>query len=273
MQATMFPLPKGPLPGGLGVVNGWRITSTFGGRLNPLTGRPGNHGGMDLAYAGCAGQPILAPCTGLVSQMWDASGGGNWTGLFGDDGCYWGMGHASRFAAGVQGRRVPAGMVVAYVGTTGGSTGPHLHIAYRAPKAAAYSDPYDLLVGAAPTTITARMAPDGAVLAATKGDDLDMATEAQVREWIGQEVDEGVKGLASALVDYRPYYVVVDGRSVSAWLVSGLQKRWLPNNDYTHMLTEFAKAGQVIHDVGMQGPGSPWIAILDLCEQVGPGPA
>lgn len=273
MQAATFPLPPGPLSAGLGVVKGWRITSTFGGRLNPLTGLPGNHGGMDLAYAGCTGQPILAPCAGRVAQAWDPTGGGNWTGLTGLDGCYWGLGHALRFASGVNGKAVSAGTVLAYVGTTGGSTGPHLHVAYRAPGAFRYSDPYDLLVAGAATAIGARMAPDAGALALTQGDALDMATEAEVRSWIGQEVDEGVKSLAGALVDYRPYFVVVDGRSVSAWLVAGLHKRWLPNSSYTDLLTRFAQAGQVVHDIGMQGPGSPWIAILDLCEQVGPGPS
>lgn len=270
---TTFPLNPGPLAPGPGVMHGWRITSTFGGRLNPLTGRPGNHGGMDLAFAGCTGQPILAPCAGTLHQSWDPTGGGNWTGLSGDDGCYWGMGHASRFAAGLDGCHVSAGTVVAYVGTTGGSTGPHLHVAYRAPKATRYGDPFDLLAVAGDTGITARMAPDAAALALKKGDALDMATEAEVRSWIGQEVDEGVKQMAAALIDYRPYFLVVDGRTISAWLVSGLQKRWLPNNVYTDMLTKFSATNQTVHDIGMQGPGSPWLAILDFCEQIGTGPS
>jgi hypothetical protein len=90
-----------------------------------------------------------------------------------------------------------------------------------------------------------------------EGDAIDMAT---------------IKELETIVHRVSPYFVIVDGRTVTAWLVAGLHKRWLPSNDYTGMLTAFAETGRVVQDVGMQGPGSPWIAILDLCEQVGPGP-
>lgn len=159
MTLRYFPLPQGPLRSGVGHMAGWQITSYFGGRIDPLTGRPGNHGGMDLAYAACAGQPIYAPLAGRVAQSWDPSGGGNWTGLLIDDGSYWGFGHASAFAPNVNGRRVEAGTILAYVGSTGASTGAHLHAAYRPRGATAYADPYDLLadaehriVGEDPTT-------------------------------------------------------------------------------------------------------------------------
>lgn len=145
----VFPVEPGPEPSGPGVVGGWKVTGYFGGRIDPLTGQPGKHSGMDLAHSGCAGQPIRAPVDGIVRQAWDSSGGGWWTRIDADDGSSWGLGHAQRFAEGVNGRRVAAGTVVAYVGSSGRSTGAHLHLAFRPGGASGYSDPYDLLVAAA----------------------------------------------------------------------------------------------------------------------------
>lgn len=147
-RLACFPLDPGPYrplhDPARSILGGWLVTSYFGGRIDPLTGRPGNHGGMDLAFGGCAGQPMRAPIPGRVAQGWDKSGGGNWTTLYGDDGSRWGFGHASSFAPGVNGTHVAAGTVLAFVGTTGGSTGPHDHIAY-APTGGAYADPFNLL--------------------------------------------------------------------------------------------------------------------------------
>jgi len=148
-RLACFPLDPGPLDPSPDVVAGWRITSTFGNRPNPMTGAPSHHGGMDLAFGACFGQPIYAPCDGYVTQSWDPSGGGNWTSLVAPDGSYFGFGHASSFVPGASGRQVTAGEVLAYVGSTGASTGAHLHIAYKAPGASAYSDPWDLLQDAA----------------------------------------------------------------------------------------------------------------------------
>lgn len=259
-----FPLRHGPLPPGPGVLFGWRITSTFGGRINPVTGRPGNHGGMDLAFIGCTGEPIMAPCGGLVAQGWDPSGGGNWTGIVGDDGCYWGLGHALRFAPGVAGRRVLAGTVVAYVGTTGGSTGPHLHIAYRAPGAGRYCDPWDLLHAA---EVRGAM-PAGRLIsipAALTKDWLDMATEDDVRRIVREELRTAGE-----------YILVVDGRAAArgtgalqAWVINGFKKRWMPTNDYTEWVKALGRDGVAVRDVGLRGDGDPYIALLDLCELAG----
>lgn len=145
-----FPLLRGPLAPAIKVVGGWYETSLFGGRIDPISGRPGNHGGEDLAFAGCFDEPIIAVKSGLISQGWDSSGGGNWTSLFCDDGDYFGYGHAARFAwPGGGSRWVEAGTIIAYVDSTGGSTGSHLHFAYRPKGASRYADPYDLLHDAA----------------------------------------------------------------------------------------------------------------------------
>ena len=149
MTLHNFPLVRGPQGEGLGKVAGWNITSYFGGRPNPFTGAASYHGGQDLAYPNCAGALIVAPSNGTVSQAWDSSGGGNWTGITLDDGSYWGIGHAASFAPGASYRRVVAGEILAYVGSTGASTGAHAHVAYRKPGQYVYSDPFDLLMEAA----------------------------------------------------------------------------------------------------------------------------
>jgi hypothetical protein len=180
---VLFPLHRGPLAPLPGVLHGWRVTSYFGGRIHPLTGRPGNHGGMDLAYWGCEGEPIVAPRAGRVSQGWDITGGGNWTGLSGDDGSYWGFGHASRFAGGINGGHVEAGQVLAYVGNTGSSSGAHLHVAYRPPGATRYGDPYDALYG---STLA------GEAILVTVGADPLFALE---RDWFAMATEDDLRNI------------------------------------------------------------------------------
>lgn len=140
-----FPMAPGPCAPAVDVQGGWQITSYFGGRINPITGVPGTHGGQDMAYYGCRGAEIYAPSAGTLSQAWDSSGGGNWSGITLDDGSYVGLGHALSFAPGSSYRRVAAGEVIAYCDSTGGSTGDHVHIAYRPAGASGYADPFNLL--------------------------------------------------------------------------------------------------------------------------------
>jgi murein DD-endopeptidase MepM/ murein hydrolase activator NlpD len=174
------PVDRGPLHPDEGVLFGWLITSYFGNRINPLTGRPGNHGGMDLAYYGCGGAAIRATVSGTLSQGWDSSGGGNWSSLTGDNGDYWGFGHASHFAWPYGGtRRVSAGQIIAFVGTTGGSTGNHLHIAYRPKGATRYEDPFDTLTEFGEPGLTGTH---------VTGDEIDMADIEQLRtEFVNQD--------------------------------------------------------------------------------------
>jgi murein DD-endopeptidase MepM/ murein hydrolase activator NlpD len=140
-----FPMSPGPCTPAPDVQGGWQVTSWFGGRIDPITGQPGNHGGQDLAFYGCAGAEIYAPSAGTLSQGWDPSGGGNWSGITLDDGSYVGIGHALCFAPGASYRRVAAGELIAYCDSSGSSTGDHVHVAYRPPGSYSYADPYDLL--------------------------------------------------------------------------------------------------------------------------------
>jgi murein DD-endopeptidase MepM/ murein hydrolase activator NlpD len=140
-----FPMSAGPCSPAVDVQGGWQITSYFGGRTDPISGQPGNHGGQDLAYYGCGGAELYAPSAGTLSQAWDPSGGGNWSGITLDDGSYVGLGHALCFAAGAPYRRVSAGELIAFCDSSGGSTGDHVHVAYRPAGSYSYADPYDLL--------------------------------------------------------------------------------------------------------------------------------
>lgn len=104
-------------------VNG-RITSPFGMRFHPILHSYRMHTGTDIAAP--TGTPIHAAASGVVVLA-------GWNGAYGNTvmldhggGMFTFYGHCSRLAVGV-GRSVSRGQVVAYVGTTGLSTGPHVH--------------------------------------------------------------------------------------------------------------------------------------------------
>jgi murein DD-endopeptidase MepM/ murein hydrolase activator NlpD len=103
-----------------------RISSGFGVRVHPLSGFRKMHQGMD--YAAITGTPVTAPADGVVVEARRWGGYGNWLRIRHANGLETGYGHLSRYGAGIRaGQRVSQGQVVAYVGTTGASTGPHLH--------------------------------------------------------------------------------------------------------------------------------------------------
>jgi murein DD-endopeptidase MepM/ murein hydrolase activator NlpD len=104
------------------------ITSRFGGRESPTTGAPDNHTGLDIAAPG--GTPIQAAKDGVVKFSGENGGYGNLVIIDHGDGTETYYGHAS--ALHVQpGQQVKAGDVIASVGTTGNSTGNHLHFEIR----------------------------------------------------------------------------------------------------------------------------------------------
>lgn len=114
-----------PLPGA-------RLTSTFGVRTHdPVTGKAlidGHHDGCDLAAA--HGSPIRATKTGKVSFAGSQGGYGKLVVLDHPAGWSTYYGHASKLAV-KEGMTIQAGQVIAYVGSTGHSTGPHLHYELR----------------------------------------------------------------------------------------------------------------------------------------------
>jgi murein DD-endopeptidase MepM/ murein hydrolase activator NlpD len=103
-----------------------RISSTFGYRRHPIAGFRRMHQGID--FAAPSGTPVIAPADGVVVEARRWGGYGNWLRIRHSNGLESGYGHLSRYASGIRaGQRVRQGQVVAYVGTTGASTGPHLH--------------------------------------------------------------------------------------------------------------------------------------------------
>lgn len=111
-------------------INGARLTSGFGMRNHPVLGYNRMHAGVD--FGAPVGTPILAAGDGVVTRAaW--MGGYGYTLDIQHDGT-WSTryAHISRFASGLQpGDRVRQGDVVAFVGNTGRSTGPHLHYEVR----------------------------------------------------------------------------------------------------------------------------------------------
>ncbi len=101
-----------------------RMTSGYGMRRHPVLGYARMHSGID--YGAAWGSPIYAVSDGTVSFAGRHGGHGNYVRLEHGGGLGTGYGHMSRFAVS-PGMRVNAGQVIGYVGSTGLSTGPHLH--------------------------------------------------------------------------------------------------------------------------------------------------
>ena len=107
-------------------VKGARYTSGFGMRRHPILGRRKMHTGAD--WAAKRGTPILAAGSGIVEIAKRKGGYGNYVLLRHANGFKTAYGHMSRFAKGMRpGIRVTQGQVIGYVGSTGLSSGPHLH--------------------------------------------------------------------------------------------------------------------------------------------------
>jgi len=104
-------------------VTGW-LSSPYGGRKDPFTGQDDFHPGLDISSP--QGEPVLAPADADVSSAGPGGDYGNLVVLDHGYGIVTKFGHLSRFAVS-PGQRVKRGDVIAYVGTTGRSTSPHLH--------------------------------------------------------------------------------------------------------------------------------------------------
>jgi murein DD-endopeptidase MepM/ murein hydrolase activator NlpD len=103
-----------------------RVSSNFGFRTHPISGFKKMHQGIDFAAG--SGTPVVAPADGVVVEARRWGGYGNWLRIRHNNGLESGYGHLSRYGSGIRaGQRVSQGQVVAYVGSTGASTGPHLH--------------------------------------------------------------------------------------------------------------------------------------------------
>ncbi len=107
-------------------VSGARLSSPYGMRRDPITGQERLHGGLDFAAA--AGTPVRAAGDGIVVNVGPRGAYGNYVRLRHDDRFETAYAHLERYADHLErGRRVRQGEVIGYVGSSGRSTGSHLH--------------------------------------------------------------------------------------------------------------------------------------------------
>lgn len=107
-----------------------RVSSGFSMRVHPISGKWKRHTGIDFAAA--AGTPIRASADGVIEHAGVQGGYGNLVSIKHWSNYSTAYAHMSRFAAGIKkGVRVSQGQVIGYVGSTGWSTGPHLHYEFR----------------------------------------------------------------------------------------------------------------------------------------------
>jgi murein DD-endopeptidase MepM/ murein hydrolase activator NlpD len=109
-------------------VNGGEITSGFGYRSDPFTGGGAFHPGLD--FRGAYGAPIYAAADGTVSFVGQIRGYGNVVEISHGNGLLTRYAHMSKTLAKV-GQKVDAGAIIGKIGSTGRSTGPHLHFEVR----------------------------------------------------------------------------------------------------------------------------------------------
>ena len=107
-------------------INGARLSSKFGMRKHPIDGYNKMHRGTD--FAAPKGTPIMASGDGIVIKASWCGGGGNCVKIRHNSSYSTVYAHLSKFAAKIKkGTRVKQGQTIGYVGSTGKSTGPHLH--------------------------------------------------------------------------------------------------------------------------------------------------
>ena len=107
-------------------INGARLSSPFGMRKHPIDGFNKMHRGTD--FAAPMGTPIMASGDGIVKKAGWCGGGGNCVKIKHNSTYQTIYAHMSKFARGIKaGVRVKQGQTIGYVGSTGKSTGPHLH--------------------------------------------------------------------------------------------------------------------------------------------------
>ena len=107
-------------------INGARLSSSYGMRKHPIDGFNKMHKGTD--FAAPSGTPIMASGSGVIKRARWCGGGGNCVKIKHNSTYETIYAHMKSFARGIkEGLRVKQGQIIGYVGSTGKSTGPHLH--------------------------------------------------------------------------------------------------------------------------------------------------
>ncbi|CAN5359906.1 hypothetical protein BH10PSE6_BH10PSE6_14430 [soil metagenome] len=147
-----------------------RISSRFGLRHHPVLRFTRLHAGVD--FAAPPGTPVLAAGAGSVVEAGPNGGYGRWVKISHDGGLATGYAHLSRIATGVHRRaRVRQGQVIGFVGSTGLSTGPHLH--FELHRDGRPVDPLRV----ARTSLRARLAGQDLVRFTARAGEIDRARE------------------------------------------------------------------------------------------------
>ena len=107
-------------------INGARLSSSYGMRKHPILGYNKLHQGTD--FAAPTGTPIMASGSGVILRAQKYKGYGNFVSIKHNSTYVTAYGHMSKYGRGIKkGVRVNQGQIIGYVGSTGMSTGPHLH--------------------------------------------------------------------------------------------------------------------------------------------------
>lgn len=130
-------------------VDQMRLTSSFGNRSDPFTGRRARHNGIDIP--GPTGTPIYATADGQVGRAQRLGGYGNYIEIEHGHALQTRYGHLSQILV-EPGQRVRRGDLIGLMGSTGRSTGPHLH--------------YEVRIAGAPVNPIPFIAEDGVMVAA-----------------------------------------------------------------------------------------------------------
>ena len=117
----LHPLYRFPLESGI-------LTSSFGKRASPFTGKPSYHPGIDLAAP--TGSPVFACTSGVIKEINYSHVYGNYIILLHQDGKESLYGHLSKVLVNLH-DKIKSGKIIGEVGSTGLSTGPHLHFEIR----------------------------------------------------------------------------------------------------------------------------------------------
>jgi len=188
-------------------------TSNYGYRIDPITGAQGSfHRGVD--YGAPHGAPVIAPFDGQVTTGYEAGGAGNWLWVVNGGDMFKSFHHGSHA---VYSGWVAAGTVVAYIDSTGSSTGSHAHL-----------ELWEHGTNIDPTGYLDR--------APLLGDDnMTQDDWNRLEQIVDQSINEAMKlnytGARALAVDGDPgiYEIVVDGNG-------HLARRHIPNPDQVKML-------------------------------------
>ncbi|MDY3051755.1 MAG: peptidoglycan DD-metalloendopeptidase family protein [Ndongobacter sp.] len=119
--------PQSSSGGNVWPTTSYEVTSPYGYRIHPIFGTLSFHTGIDLGAD--YGEPVYATSSGTVTTVTYGSGYGNYIELAHDDGNGSLYAHLSGFNC-YAGQHVEKGQIIGYIGSTGNSTGPHLHFEF-----------------------------------------------------------------------------------------------------------------------------------------------